>query len=183
MAAHKKFYQAHRDRVRFLGPVLEDDGITPKASFVMVECPDRKSAEDFIAGEGYVQSGMISQIDIKRFVETSLTERRQHDMTPDPYMQLFLCELIDGPDGAERRKSAGPAHHAYQKQVMDSFIARGPMRTDDGTGVIGTHYIIQVADRAAAQAFIAAEPLNRAGVFSDIRIDRWRFGNAMNPDH
>ena len=62
---------------------------------------------------------------------------------------------------------------------MDSFIARGPMRSDDGLRNIGTFYIIQVKDRAAAEAFIAAEPLNQAGVFSEIRINRWRFGGAL----
>jgi uncharacterized protein YciI len=36
-----------------------------------------------------------------------------------------------------------------------------------------------VKDRAAAEAFIAAEPLNQAGVFSEIRINRWRFGGAL----
>jgi uncharacterized protein YciI len=53
------------------------------------------------------------------------------------------------------------------------------MRSDDGLRNIGTFYIIQVKDRAAAEAFIAAEPLNQAGVFSEIRINRWRFGGAL----
>jgi uncharacterized protein YciI len=179
MAAHKAFYTARRDRVFFLGPILADDGLTPIGSFTIIEAKDRADAEAFIAGEGFVQAGMIAKIDIKRFVETSLEERRQLRMKPDPALQLFLCELVDAPDGAERRKAAGPAHHQYQKRVMDSFIARGPMRSDDGTGNIGTFYIIQVKDRAAAEAFVAAEPLNQAGAFSQVRIDRWRFGTAM----
>jgi len=53
------------------------------------------------------------------------------------------------------------------------------MRSDDGTAVVGNLYIIAAADRAAAEAFVAAEPMVRAGVFSDIRIDRWRFGNSI----
>lgn len=179
MEAHHAFYAAMKDRVFFLGPILADDGVTPIGSFVIIEAADRADAEAFIAGEGFVQAGMISKIEIKRFVETSLDERRQRQMKPDPSLQLFLCELIDGPDGAERRKAAGPAHHQYQKRVMASFIARGPMRSDDGLRNIGTFYIIQVKDRAAAEAFIAAEPLNQAGVFSEIRIDRWRFGAAL----
>ncbi len=179
MKAHRAFYAGKQDRVFFLGPILADDGVTPIGSFVIVEAPSRADAEAFIAGEGFVQAGMISKIEIKRFVETSLNERRQLQMQPDPSLQLFLCEMVDAPDGAERRKAAGPAHHQYQKRVMDSFLARGPMRSDDGLRNIGTFYIIQVKDRAAAEAFIAAEPLNQAGVFSDIRIDRWRFGGAL----
>jgi hypothetical protein len=148
----------------------------------MVDCPDRKAAEDFIAGEGFVQAGMIETIEIRRFVETSLTERRQLEMTADPKKQMFLCELIDGPDGARLRQTTGPAHHAYQRRVMDHFIARGPMRSDDGLSVIGTTYIIEVGDRAAAEAFVAGEPMTAAGVFSEVRIDRWRFGKSIDPD-
>ena len=180
LAAHIAYYRARRDQIRFVGPIVKDDGKTPIGSFVMVDAGGREEAEEFIAGEGFVQAGMISKIEIKRFVETSLNERRQLEMTPDPAKQLFLCELIDGPDGAEKRKATGPAHHAYQASVMDSFIARGPMRSDDGRSVIGTLYIIQVEDRAAAEAFVAAEPMAEAGVFSEIRIDRWRFGSSID---
>jgi hypothetical protein len=182
LPAHIAYYTARRDQIRFVGPILEDDGATPKGSFVMVDCPDRKAAEDFIAGEGFVQAGMIETIEIRRFVETSLTERRQLEMTADPKKQMFLCELIDGPDGARLRQTTGPAHHAYQRRVMDRFIARGPMRSDDGLSVIGTTYIIEVDDRSAAEAFLAGEPMTAAGVFSEVRIDRWRFGNSIDPD-
>jgi uncharacterized protein YciI len=47
--------------------------------------------------------------------------------------------------------------------------------------VVGTLYVIQVKDRGAAEAFVAAEPLNQAGVFSKVRIDRWRFGKGLSP--
>lgn len=180
LPAHVSYLSARKDQIRFVGPLLADDGLTPVGSWLMIEAPDRQSAEAFIEGEGFVRAGMIANIEIKRFVETSLNERRQLEMTPDPSLQLFVCELIDGPDGAEIRKTTGPAHHKYQESVMDSFIARGPMRADDGTGVIGTTYIIAVKDRAAAEAFIAAEPMAKAGVFSEIRIGRWRFGKSIS---
>lgn len=181
MAAHLAFLRGNADRIRFAGPLLADDGVTPVGSWQMADLPSREEAAAYFAVEGFNQAGMFSSIEIHRFAETSLEEKRQVNMTPDPDKQLFICEMIDGPDGAERRKAAGPAHHAYQKSVMDTFIARGPMRSDDATRAIGTLYIIQVKDRAAAEAFIAAEPLNQAGVFSDIRIDRWRFGKGLSP--
>ena len=179
MDAHVAYLSARKDQIRFVGPLLADDGLTPIGSWAMIDAADRADAEAFIADEGFVRAGMISDIEIKRFAETSLEDRRQSDMTPDPALQMYLCELIDGPEGAERRKGAGPAHHAFQKSVMDSFIARGPMRSDDGMRIIGTTYIIKVRDRAAAEDFIAAEPLAQAGVFSKIRIDRWRFGKSI----
>lgn len=180
MHAHVSYLGARKDRIRFVGPMLGDDGVTPIGSWMMIDAPDRASAAAFIADEGFNRAGMFSGIEIKRFSETSLEEKRQLNMTPDPDLQMFVCECIDGPDGAERRKGAGPAHHKYQRSVMDSFVARGPMRTDDGTGIIGTTYIIKVKDRAAAEAFIAAEPLMQAGVFSEVRINRWRFGKSIS---
>jgi uncharacterized protein len=181
MAAHLAFLRGNVERIRFAGPLLADDGVTPIGSWLMVDSPSSEAAADFIATEGFNRAGMFSSIEIKRFAETSLQEKRQVNMTADPTLQMFVCEMLDGPDGAERRKTAGSAHHNYQKGVMDTFVARGPMRSDDASKVIGTTYVIQVKDRAAAEAFIAAEPLNRAGVFSEIRIDRWRFGKGLSP--
>lgn len=180
LPAHNAYLSERVDQIRFVGPILADDGLTPIGNWIMVEVADRAAAEAFIAGEGFYRAGMFSSVEIKRFVETSLTERRQVDISPDPIMQLYLCELIDGPDGAEIRKETGPAHHRYQKSVMDRFIARGPMRSDDCTRNIGTLYIIEVENRAAAEAFVDAEPMTRAGVFSEIRIDRWRFGRSIS---
>ena len=87
----------------------------------------------------------------------------EHEAYPGPHAPEFVA----GSGGVEMMLS------------MDRFLARGPMRTDDGTKVIGTTYIIQVKDRAAAEAFIAEEPMTKAGVFSKIRIDRWRFGKSI----
>jgi hypothetical protein len=181
MAAHLAFLRGNQERIRFAGPLLADDGVTPIGSWLMADSPSREDAAAFIAEEGFNRAGMFSSIEINRFAETSLEERRQVDITPNPALQMYVCEMIDGPEGAARRKGAGPAHHQYQKSVMDTFIARGPMRSDDATKATGTTYIIQVKDRAAAESFIAAEPLNQAGVFSEIRIDRWRFGKGLSP--
>jgi hypothetical protein len=179
LPAHIAYLSARKDRIFFVGPILADDGVTPIGSWLMIEAESRADAAAFIADEGFNRAGMIGEIEIKRFVETSLDERRQLEITPDPAMQLFICELIDGPNGAELRKTTGPAHHQYQKRVMNRFIARGPMRSDDGTKITGTTYIIQVKDRAAAEAFVAAEPMTAAGVFAKTRIDRWRFGKSI----
>ena len=180
MAAHISFLGARKQHIRFVGPLLADDGLTPIGSWMMIDAPDRKTAEAFNAEEGFNLAGMFSKIEVKRFAETSLNERRQLELEPDPSLQLFVCELTDGPNGGELRKTTGPAHHKYQKSVMDSFIARGPMRSDDGSRVIGTTYIIAVENRAAAEAFVAAEPMTAAGVFSEVRIDRWRFGKSIS---
>lgn len=180
LSAHREYLYPRRDRIYFLGPVLEDDGATPIGSWLMLDAPSRADALAFIAGEGFVQAGMISHIDIKRFVETSLTPRRQLELRPEPGAQLFLCELTQASDGEEKRRRASADHHLYQAGHDHQVIARGPIRTDDNRRNIGDLYIVQVGDRKAAEAFIAADPFCVAGVYSDIRIDRWRFGGAIS---
>ena len=53
------------------------------------------------------------------------------------------------------------------------------MRTDDGVGLVGSLFIVEVANRAAAEALIADEPMAAAGVFGEIRITRWRYGRSL----
>src|SRR3546814_4948187 len=124
-----------------------------------VDLPDRAAAEAFIAEEGYNKAGLFGDVAIARFA-TSMAFR-QADRPPDPALQMFVCECIDGAQGAGLRKQTGPAHHEYQAGVMDRFVARGPLRSDDGGDLLGSLFVIEVADRAAAEAFLAAEPMTR----------------------
>jgi hypothetical protein len=177
MAAHLSHIAAHRDRIRFAGPLLTDDGAAPTGTWFMIDAPDRAAAEAFIAGEGYNRAGMFAEVEIKRYASSK--PWRQRDIAVEDGMQMFVCECIDGPDGIEIRKTTGPAHHEYQGAIMDRFVAHGPTRSDDGKKVTGSTFIIQVADRAAAEALVANEPMTQAGVFAEIRIDRWRFGKSL----
>jgi uncharacterized protein YciI len=45
--------------------------------------------------------------------------------------------------------------------------------SDDGRDTLGTSFFMQLDDRAAADAFVAGEPLNKAGVYSKVEIHRW----------
>jgi len=62
---------------------------------------------------------------------------------------------------------------------MDRYVARGPMQEDDGAGLIGSFMIMEFPDRAGCDDFWAKEPLNYGGVFKDVTIERWRYGNAI----
>ncbi len=177
MTAYLAWIGERKEQIRFAGPLLSDDGATPTGTWFMIDAPDRAAAEAFIAGEGYNQAGMFADIEIKRYASSK--PWRQHDINVEPDMQMFVCECIDGPDGIDIRKTTGPAHHKYQGGIMDRFVAHGPTRSDDGKKVTGSTFIIQVADRAAADALVHNEPMTKAGVFSEVRIDRWRFGKSL----
>lgn len=54
----------------------------------------------------------------------------------------------------------------------------GPLENDEG-GIVGTILIVNVEDRAEAQAFTDNEPFHKAGVFETVMVRRWR---QMQPE-
>jgi uncharacterized protein YciI len=177
MEAHLAHVRAHREQIHFAGPLLSDDGSTPIGTMCIIDVPDRAAAEAYVAADGYNQAGLLEAPDIRRFVSSK--RLRYGDRAPDPDMQLFVAECIDGPDVAERRAKTAAAHHTYQGSIIDRYIAHGPLRGDDGIELQGSLFLIEVADRAAAEALVAAEPMAAGGVFGEIRITRWRYGNSL----
>jgi uncharacterized protein YciI len=110
---------------------------------------------------------------------SSSMEIRQLDYPRTEGWQQFVITAIDGPDGESRRNAVAEAHHAFQASVMDRYVARGPMLDDTGEKLIGSLMIMEFPDRAACDEFWAGEPLNTGGVFSDVTIERWRYGKAI----
>ena len=64
-----------------------------------------------------------------------------------------------------------------QKRYVTSFgervIGYGHLLSDDGRDTLGTTFFMQLDDRAAADAFLADEPLNKAGLYERVEIRRW----------
>ncbi len=180
MDAHLAHVRAHREQIQFAGPLLSDDGATPIGTMCIIDASDRAAAEAYITADIYSQVGLLEEPDIRRFISSK--RLRQGDRAPDPAMQLFVCECIDGPDAPALRKQTAAAHHAYQGTILDRFIAHGPLRSDDGVTLAGSLFIVEVADRAAAEALVANEPMAAAGVFETIRITRWRYGRSLASD-
>ncbi|MBO6784982.1 MAG: hypothetical protein JJ899_17160 [Alphaproteobacteria bacterium] len=179
MAEHLAHLRSNADRIQFAGPVLADDGETPIATMSIVQADDRAAAEAFAAADGYAKHGMLEDPQIIRFISSK--RLGQNDRAPDPGRQMFICECIDGPDAARLRKESAADHHAYQGSIIDRYIAHGPLRSDDGKDLIGSLFIVEVEDRAAAEDLVNNEPMTKAGVFSDVRIFRWRYGKAISP--
>ena len=93
---------------------------------------------------------------------------------------LYIIYQEDGEDGAARRAQAREAHFAYLEAHRDILVLGGAMVADDGVARTGSVLIINVPDRAAAEAFSANEPLRRAGVFKSVKITLMRRGQ-WNP--
>ena len=85
-------------------------------------------------------------------------------------MYVLICR--DRPGALEVRKANRDAHLAY---LAGTGIVRlaGPLLDDDGA-MVGSLLAVEAADRAAAEAFAAADPYAKAGLFAAVEIMAWR---------
>ncbi|MFC7333820.1 YciI family protein [Rhodocista pekingensis] len=86
----------------------------------------------------------------------------------------FILECLDRPGSLDIRAANRPAHLAHIDTVADRVIAAGPILADDGATPVGSLLILDFADRAEVEAFAAADPYARAGLFASSSIRPWR---------
>lgn len=92
---------------------------------------------------------------------------------------LFAIHMLDRPGAADLRAAVGDAHREFVGGHLDTMYLGGPLLADDGQTAIGSLIIKDFPDRAAAVAFIADEPYNRAGLFESVTIRA--FGPVVAP--
>ena len=83
---------------------------------------------------------------------------------------IYVFRLLDKPDGAALRQRVRPEHKAYLATVADRIAFPGPLTADDGQSMIGSLLAIDFDSREAAQAWLAAEPFTRAGLYAGVEI-------------
>lgn len=81
---------------------------------------------------------------------------------------LFALICRDKPGALETRKANREAHLAYARD-QGCILFGGPM-LDEAGDMIGSLLAIDVADRAAAEAFAANDPYAKAGLFASVEI-------------
>ncbi len=82
---------------------------------------------------------------------------------------LFVLVCTDKPGSLELRLATRGAHIAYLETYADKIVHAGPL-LDTDTRPCGSLLVIDVADRAAAEGFAAADPYHRAGLFESVII-------------
>jgi uncharacterized protein YciI len=86
----------------------------------------------------------------------------------------FFCYHRDRSGSAELRDELIEAHWSYMDGYAKELIARGPTFAEDGETASGSVHIVDLPDPAAARAFAFDEPNQRAGVYRDVLLRRWR---------
>ena len=65
------------------------------------------------------------------------------------------------------------AQKKYAQALGERLIGYGHIVSDDASKTLATTWFVQIEDRAAAEAFVAEDPLGRAGVYEKTDIRRW----------
>ena len=93
---------------------------------------------------------------------------------------LYIVYQVDKPGGDAIRAATRDAHFAYLDAHRDILVLGGAMLAEDGKTRTGSVLIVNVEDRAAADAFSENEPFRKAGLFERVEINRMRRGQ-WNP--
>jgi uncharacterized protein YciI len=86
---------------------------------------------------------------------------------------LFAVIRHDKPNSLNLRLAARPKHLEFLKTVLDN-IRYGGALLDDEAKQIGSMLIIDVADQAEADAFVANDPFVDAGLFAGTSVHPFR---------
>ncbi|HEY1094915.1 MAG TPA: YciI family protein [Glycomyces sp.] len=87
---------------------------------------------------------------------------------------LFVLHCLDGVDGTGRRPALMAEHSARLRTASPKPLVYGPLLSDDGERGVGSLFIIDVPDRAAAEAWADADPFRTGGVWQEVRVHRFR---------
>ena len=94
---------------------------------------------------------------------------------------LWALHCVDRANSTDLRMKLRPDHLEYLKQKDALIVLAGATLTDDGDTMTGSVFVIDAADRAAAEAFSAGDPFTKGGLFERVEIKRMRKG-IWNPN-
>ena len=83
---------------------------------------------------------------------------------------IYIFHLLDKPDGAALRQRVRPEHKIYLAAVADRIAFAGPLLAVDGETMLGSVLAIDFDSRAAADAWLAGEPFNVAGLYASREV-------------
>lgn len=83
---------------------------------------------------------------------------------------MFAVHCKDKPGHLQTRLDNRAAHLEYMKANIDKIVIGGPLQTDDRQGMIGSLLVLDFPDRAQLDAFLAADPYAKAGLFESVTV-------------
>jgi uncharacterized protein YciI len=88
-------------------------------------------------------------------------------------MALFMLACFDKPNSLDLRMANREAHLAYAREHLAMIKIAGPL-LDEADAMAGSMFILEAPNRAAVEAFNAADPYQTAGLFGQVEIRGYR---------
>jgi uncharacterized protein YciI len=86
---------------------------------------------------------------------------------------FFAITNIDKPDSAALRAATRDIHLGYLDSIVAQIRLAGPLLNAEGQSV-GSLLIVEAENQAAAEAFAAADPYAKAGLFESVTVMPYR---------
>jgi uncharacterized protein YciI len=87
----------------------------------------------------------------------------------------FVVICLDKPNSLDLRLANRAAHLEYLRHHTKTIRTCGPLLDDDGETMIGSMLILDVPNRAAADAVLAEDPYRKANLFAKVEVRPWRW--------
>ena len=86
----------------------------------------------------------------------------------------YAILAIDKPGSGSIRTENRPVHLEHLERHAAKLLAGGAVLADDGATPVGSLIVYDSEDRAEVEAFLAADPFSKAGLFATVSIYPWR---------
>lgn len=177
---------AEAGRLLMSGPRLRPDG-TAAGSLQFFAVPARADMDAYLADEPFVAQGVWERVEVLPFRIAPLPWMPQPGR-PGGAAEPLLTYAVTARDGTDagaagRREAARPRHFArIQAEVAAGRLRLGGAILDaPGGAMVGSIIALALPGEAAVRDWLASEPYMEAGVWQDIRIERWRVGAQPYP--
>lgn len=87
---------------------------------------------------------------------------------------MYLAMLTTNPEKLSLREQIRGRHDDYWSGRMDRIRLAGPLLAEDGTTRLGQILVLDAEDRQTASDLVMNDPFVAEGLFSDVRIERFR---------
>ena len=176
--AHLDYLAQFDAATLFAGPFTTDDGSQELGSFRLLDLPDRKTADEHVSGEPFIQEGVQHSPVVHSYDNKASYTWRDCPRTEGNIPMLVFA--IDATGVIEKRKELQPAHRKFLQDRADITMMHGPLVQEDGATQVGSAFMFDVPDMETGRAMWAEEPNHKAGVYESVEVYRWRFGRIFD---
>ncbi|NUR43915.1 MAG: hypothetical protein HOV73_27930 [Streptomyces sp.] len=173
---HWAFMDGYAEELIARGPTFPAEGDGVSGSMHIVDLPDAAAARTFAFEEPNYKAGVYRDVLIRRW-RNSLGRTMWEYTGATAGFGRFLILAQGGADATADLALLDASQRRYLEDgYRDRLIAYGPLLGEDGVTWLGTALLVELADRAAAEALMADEPYARAGLYESVEIHDWEFG-------